>query len=205
MAPPIATPLPQRRGDGFTIMAGKLTTLFLDQFKAKSPTVEGLAHTTRRHLTTAFTASVNSKGASQPSVLTPSNNSSTPRIVSARSSSYSIDADADAAADDDDVNSNAVEHMDERLVPFSSTLRGARRLRIIDILQLKVGQQVTIVIPSEPKERDPAKSHRSGLMELMKSAVRESISKTVLSVDRDDYVEHDLSLRTVEREGRLYH
>jgi hypothetical protein len=47
MAPPIATPLPQRRGDGFTIMAGKLTTLFLDQFKAKSPTVEGLAHTTR--------------------------------------------------------------------------------------------------------------------------------------------------------------
>jgi hypothetical protein len=182
-------------------MAGKLTTLFLDQFKAKSPTVEGLAHTTRRHLTTAFTASVNSKGASQPSVLTPSNNSSTPRIVSARSSSYSIDADADADAD---VNSNT-ERLDERLVPFSSTLRGAHRLRIIDILQLKVGQQVTIVIPSEPKERDPAKSHRSGLMDLMKSAIRDVLDPAVLSADRDDYVDHDLSLRTIEREGRLYH
>jgi hypothetical protein len=132
-------------------MAGKLTTLFLDQFKAKSPTVEGLAHTIRRYLTTAFTVTVNSKGSSQPSVLTPLNNSSTPRIVSARSSSYSIDAY------DDDVNSIAVDRLDERLVSFSSTLRGARRLRIIDILQLKVGQKVTIVIPSEPKEREPAK------------------------------------------------
>jgi hypothetical protein len=60
MAPPIATPTPQRRGDGFTIMEGKLTSLFFDQFKSKSPTVEGLAHTTRRHLTTAFSGAVNS-------------------------------------------------------------------------------------------------------------------------------------------------
>ena len=42
-------------------------------------------------VTTAFTVAVNSKGSSQPSVLTQSNNSSTPRIVSAQSSSYSID------------------------------------------------------------------------------------------------------------------
>jgi hypothetical protein len=62
MAPPIATPTPQRRGDGFTIMEGKLKTLFFDQFKSKSPTVEGLAHTTRRHLTIAFSGAVNSKG-----------------------------------------------------------------------------------------------------------------------------------------------
>jgi hypothetical protein len=62
MAPPIATPMPQRRGDGFTIMEGKLTTLFLDQFKSKSATVEGLTHTTRRHLTTALSVAVNSKG-----------------------------------------------------------------------------------------------------------------------------------------------
>jgi hypothetical protein len=151
-------------------MAGKLTTLFLDQFKAKSSTVEGLAHTTRRHLTTAFTASVNSKGASQPSVLTPSNNLSTPRIVSARSSSYSIDADAD-----DNGSNNKAERLGERLVPFSLTMRGARRLRIIDILQLKVRQKVTIVIPSEPKEPDPAKSHRSGLLDLMKSAIRDTL------------------------------
>jgi hypothetical protein len=61
-------------------------------------------------------------------------------------------------------------------VPFSSTstLRGARRLQIIDILQLKFGQQVTQVIPSEPKERDPAKSHQSGLFDLLKSAVCET-------------------------------
>jgi hypothetical protein len=83
MALPIATPMPQRRGDGFAVMEAKLKTLFFDQFKAKSSTVEGLAHTTRRHLTTAFTAAVNSKGASQSSVLTPSNNSSTPHVVSA--------------------------------------------------------------------------------------------------------------------------
>jgi hypothetical protein len=30
MAPPIATPTPQRRGDGVTIMEGKLMTLFFD-------------------------------------------------------------------------------------------------------------------------------------------------------------------------------
>jgi hypothetical protein len=120
-------------------MEAKLKTLFSDQFKAKSLTVEGLAHTTRRHLTTAFTAAVNSKGASQSSVLTPSNNSSTPHVVSARSSSYSINA-----GDYDDSN-NLVERLDERLVPFSSTLRGARRLRIIDILQprLKKQQQIS--------------------------------------------------------------
>jgi hypothetical protein len=76
-------------------MAGKLMTLFLDQLKAKSSTVQGLAHTTRRHPTTIFTAAINSKGASQPTVLTSSNNSSTLHIVSARSSSYSIDADDD--------------------------------------------------------------------------------------------------------------
>jgi hypothetical protein len=111
MAPPIATPTPQRRGDGFTIMAGKLTNFVLDQFKAKSPTVEGLAHTTRRHLTTAFTFAVNSKGASQPSALTPSNNSSTPHIVSARSSSYSIDAD-----DEDDINNYKAERLDEHSI-----------------------------------------------------------------------------------------
>jgi hypothetical protein len=57
MAPPIATP--QRRGDGFAVMEAKLKTLFFDQFKAKSSSVEGLAHTTRRHLTIAFTAAVN--------------------------------------------------------------------------------------------------------------------------------------------------
>jgi hypothetical protein len=89
MAPPIATPTPQRCGDGFAVMEAKLKTLFFDQFKAKSSTVEGLTHTTLRHLlTTAFTAAVNSKGASQSSVLTPSNNSSTPHVVSARSSSF---------------------------------------------------------------------------------------------------------------------
>jgi hypothetical protein len=49
MALPIATPMPQRRGDGFAVMEAKLKTLFFDQFKAKSSTVEGLAHTTRRH------------------------------------------------------------------------------------------------------------------------------------------------------------
>jgi hypothetical protein len=160
MAPPIAsTPTPQRCGDGFTVMECKLTALFLDQFKAKSPTVEGLAHTTRRHLTTAFSGAVNSKGqpnsavrSTQP-LRTPSNNSSTPNVVSARSSYHSLDAD-----DENDIN-NKPERVDERLVPFSSTLRGARCLRIIDILQLKVGQQVTLVIPSEPKERDHAKSH----------------------------------------------
>jgi hypothetical protein len=40
MAPPIATPMPQRRGDGFTIMEGKLMTLFFDQFKSKSTTTQ---------------------------------------------------------------------------------------------------------------------------------------------------------------------
>jgi hypothetical protein len=146
MAPPIATPTPQRRGDGFTVMNRKLTNLFLDQFKSKSPTGEGLTHNTRRHLTTAFSGAVNSKGPpksavqSTQSLRTPLNNSSTPHIVSARSSYHSLDAD-----DEDDIN-NKPERLDERLVPFSSTLRGARRLRIIDILQLKV-QHVTLVIP----------------------------------------------------------
>jgi hypothetical protein len=110
---------------------------------------------------------------------------------------YSIDAADDCDADDDGSN-NKAERLDERLVPFSSTLRGARRLRLIDILQLKVGQQTTIVIPSEPKERDPAKSHRSGLMDLMQSAIRDTLPHTVLVADRDDYVEHDLSLRMID-------
>jgi hypothetical protein len=141
MTPPIATPTPQRRGDSFTVMDRKLTNLFRDQFKSKSPTVEGLAHTTRQHLTPAFSGAINSKGPpksavqSTQSLRTPSNNSSTPHIVSARSSYHSLDAD------DEDVINNKPERLDERLVRFSSTLRGARRLRIIDTLQLKVGQQ----------------------------------------------------------------
>jgi hypothetical protein len=65
-----------------------------------------------------FSGAVNSKGPpksaiqSTQSLRTPSNNSSTPHIVSARSSYHSLDAD-----DEDDINNNA-----ERLVPFSSPL-----------------------------------------------------------------------------------
>jgi hypothetical protein len=59
--------LPRLRRSGVAtdlLLAGKLTTLFLDQFKAKSPTVEGLAHTTRRHVTSFHCLSQQQRGVS---------------------------------------------------------------------------------------------------------------------------------------------
>jgi hypothetical protein len=204
MAPPIATPTPRRSSkaakSGFSILADRLDCIFFGQLKQTSqPTVEGVAHTTRRHLTTAFTGAVNSKGATPTSTKPfatplPSDNSKTPRIVSARCSSLtSTDHDAHC------------ERLDEHLVPFSSTLRGSRRLRIIDVLQLTVGTQFTIVIPSEARPKEPALTQRAGLLNLFQSAIRESLPRAFSIAEKDDYVEHDMSLRAIERKGRLYH
>jgi hypothetical protein len=89
--------------------------------------------------------------------------------------------------------------LDEHRVPFSSTLRGSLRLRIIDIiLQLRVGDHVTVVF-HRIHGRVSWLSHRAGLFNLFKSTVRESLPRSISIGDKDNYVEHDISLRSIER------
>jgi hypothetical protein len=174
MAPPVATPTPRRlstdTSNGFTMLYEKLDALFHQQFRAKNvqATAEGVAKKARQRLHSVFTApigrsSTNSSNATAVS-LTPPTNHSTPHVVSARSSSSNIDTPEDK---------NLQERLDERLVPFSLTRCGVRRLSIIDILQLKVGDQFTLVIPTEHRESKTARSYRSGLRDLLKSSIHD--------------------------------
>jgi hypothetical protein len=152
-------------------------------------------------LHSAFTApigrsSTNSSTATVPVTLTPSTNYYTPRVLSARSSLSNIDTPDDE---------NQQEHLDERLIPFSLTLHGAWRLCIIDILQLKVGDQFNLVIPTEHHESKLARSYRSGLRDLvLKRSIRNSLPRNMSTADQDDYVKYDMSLRQIERERWNY-
>jgi hypothetical protein len=113
-----------------------------------------------------------------------------------RSSSSNIDTPDDE---------NQQERLDEHLIPFSSTLRGAWCLGIIDIMQLKVGDQFTLVIPTEHRESKLARSYRSGLRDLvLKRSIRDSLPRNMSTADKDDYVKYDMSLRQIKRERWNY-
>jgi hypothetical protein len=207
MATPIATPTARRlsssASDGFSIMAGKLDAVFHQQFREAKvqSTSDGVAKVTRLRLNSAFTAPLPGRSASKstsaaaPITQTPAAKNSTPRVVSARSSTSDFDSP------DDDVSQ---ERLDDRLIPFSSTLRGSRRLRIIDILKLSVGDKFTLVIPTQYRESKEAKLHRSSLRDILKSTIRGSLPREMSASEKADYVEYDMSLRQIEREGWVF-
>ena len=198
---------------GLEQLAERLNTLLSTQSKPKAISIQGVAKLAHRNLKHSFTSSIrstNNCSTSSSSLLqtpTPSNRHLKVVSTGPKKLNSSLSDPPNEIHNLNNIDDQIDGRLDNRYVPFSSTLRGSRKLRIIDVLELECGQKVTLVIPNEPKKKDGllATSHRDNIRNLMKRAIRNSIQRNASSIEKDDMCDYDFSLREVERSGKQYH
>ena len=93
----------------------------------------------------------------------------------------------------------------QRTVPISSTNRGMKRLEPSAIVNLRVGDDITIVVPPiNRREPNTAKVARVATINLFKRIITANFLKTP-EIDKEEFWMHKLNKHVVVREGKLYH
>jgi hypothetical protein len=96
--------------------------------------------------------------------------------------------------------------LDQLLIPVSSNMLPPKRLRISEILRLRVKDEFILFVPPENKN-NPAEmcSTREYIIDRMQRMITQTFSKSTTAAEREAYFEEELKAREVEREGRVGH
>jgi hypothetical protein len=197
---------------GFDVVAKHLTDHFHTAFNTKAEKCRGVNSHAHKHLISSFTASlkgVKASVSSAVSTITPSTSIRQSRRSSTSSIStttpISFPSLVDYAADDS-VTLDQPHFLDQRLIPVSSNLLPPKRLRIAEILRLRVNDEFILFVPPENKN-NPAemRSTREYILDRMQRMITQTFAKTTTTEEREIYFEQELKAREVEREGRIGH
>ena len=103
---------------------------------------------------------------------------------------------------DDDDNIDRSRH--DLVVPISSLNRGMKRLQAHDIVKLRIGDEITVLIPPidrSRKEPKPAREARETIMSKMKRVFMAECG-TMSTKEKDDYWKDELANRKITRDGK---
>ena len=99
-----------------------------------------------------------------------------------------------------------VPRYDVREMNTSSAVQGMRRLRIIDILQLRKGDEFTLLVPpTDRKQPRKAIAPRRGVLQNFRRVILGAAGRRMSAADRDKYYAADLNGRSIVREGKPNH
>jgi len=222
---------------GFDSIAEILDSTFYDLMKSTPPTALGSIRTAYKSLKTTFTASIkgikvalttpsiHSRAGiySTPSIYSRAGISSTPsphlRGVavttpstsgserSTRQSANRSNSGFHSIDDAMDLNDGYVDRLDGGDKFVSTSDHGMKRLRISHVLQLRVGDKFTLLVP--PTDR---RQHRSAIKprnevtnQFRNIIIANADTRNMSSDDKDDYFTKALQGRAIPRDGKDHH
>jgi hypothetical protein len=196
-----ATNRKKQRAQGFDAIAKVLYHLMFDQLAHKAkPSIAGITNTAYKELKSSFTESLKGVARDNDHMI-----SVTPSTLDRprRAARMSYDgAPSPVPYQNIGVANPAPPRVDERLVPLSSAYRGVTRLRMKDILRLRVNDEILIVLPpTRPNKTDLPNLQRLSLLYSFQNVLllgRPSMSE----LDRHDFLEAALKQRSIVRDGR---
>ena len=211
---------PTKEITGFTLLAEAMAELFrtLRPKASAPPTARGMLSIAQKQLSSNFQANARGQRAANPPVNNPTTSPTSAAVAvdapptnvssSTRFTRSSIEPSSDAArylVSPVALYSHSDDEIGRNNVPLSSQNRGMKRLEPEAIVNLRVSDDIIIVVPPvnrrEPKE---AKAARVSTIALFKRIVFNECGNIPVA-DKNEMWDDELKKREIIREGKCYH